>query len=130
MTNPDKILGFLDVTGRWDPSLLWVMLGAVAVHLGPAQWAMRARRPLWSSEFELPRGGRVDGRLVVGSALFGLGWGAVGYCPGPAIVDLVAPSASLLAFVGAMMAGIATYRAFHRRMVPARALVERDARTT
>jgi len=110
MTNPEKILGFLVVTGRWDPSLLLVMGGAVAVHFGFAQWALRARKPLLGGAFELPSRAQIDGRLVVGSILFGVGWGAIGYCPGPAIVDLVAPSPSLLVFVAAMVSGIAAHR--------------------
>ena len=110
MTNPEKILGFLDVAGRWDPSLLLVMGGAVAVHFGFAQWALRARKPLLEEAFELPSRAQVDGSLVVGSVLFGVGWGAIGYCPGPAIVDLVSPSPSLAVFVVAMVSGIAAHR--------------------
>jgi uncharacterized membrane protein YedE/YeeE len=110
MTQPDKVLGFLDVTGRWDPSLALVMVGAIAAHVGAAQWALRARRPLWSSSFAFSRRRRVDAGLVVGSALFGVGWGIAGYCPGPAIVDLANPSTSLVTFVVAMAVGTLGFR--------------------
>jgi uncharacterized protein len=105
MTNPEKVLGFLDVAGRWDPSLAFVMIGAIAVHVGAARWAMRAPHPLWSSRFFPGTRRDLDLPLVVGAALFGLGWGTAGYCPGPAIVDLAAPSPSLITFVLAMVAG-------------------------
>jgi uncharacterized membrane protein YedE/YeeE len=111
MTDPARVLGFLDVAGHWDPSLAFVMAGAIGVHLGPAQWALRARRPLWSDAFVLPGRTAIDGRLVAGSILFGIGWGIAGYCPGPAIVNLVAPSRHLLAFVAAMVVGTGLYRA-------------------
>jgi hypothetical protein len=91
------------------------MVGAIGVHLGPAQWALRARRPLLADDFERPLQTTVDGALVSGAVLFGIGWGAVGYCPGPALVDLVAPSGSLLIFVGAMVVGTALYR-YGRRL--------------
>jgi uncharacterized membrane protein YedE/YeeE len=109
LTDPQRILGFLDVAGRWDPTLAFVMLGAIAVHVGPARWALRAARPVLADTFALPSRTAVDARLVAGSVLFGVGWGTVGYCPGPAIVDLVAPSPTLLAFVLAMIAGVVVY---------------------
>ncbi len=114
MTNPERILGFLDVAGRWDPSLAFVMLGAIGVHLVPARWAARAPRPLLGGDFDRPVKTATDSTLVAGSVLFGIGWGAIGYCPGPAIVDLVAPSSSLVVFVVAMLAGSAGYRYVHR----------------
>ena len=111
MTNPEKVIGFLDVAGHWDPSLGLVMVGAIAAHVGAAQWALRARKPLWSGAFAFQRGTKIDAQLVVGAALFGIGWGVAGYCPGPAVVDLVAPSASVLLFVASMIAGIVVFRA-------------------
>jgi uncharacterized protein len=111
MTDPGRVLGFLDVAGHWDPSLAFVMAGAIGVHLGPAQWALRARRPLWADAFVLPARTAVDGRLLAGSILFGIGWGIAGYCPGPAIVNLAAPSRPLLAFVAAMVLGARLFRA-------------------
>jgi len=110
MTDPARVLGFLDVAGRWDPSLAFVMIGAIGVHLGPAQWALRARRPLWADAFALPSRTAVDGRLLAGSILFGIGWGIAGYCPGPALVNLAAPSRPLLAFAAAMVIGTAVFR--------------------
>jgi uncharacterized membrane protein YedE/YeeE len=115
MTDPSKILGFLDVAGHWDPSLAFVMAGAIGMHLGPAQWALRAKRPLLAADFERPSRTRVDRGLVAGSVLFGVGWGAAGYCPGPALVDLIAPSPGLLVFVASMIAGTALLR-YGRRL--------------
>jgi uncharacterized membrane protein YedE/YeeE len=109
MTNPDKVLGFLDVTGPWDPSLALVMIAAIAVHAGAAQWALHAERPAWADRFVLPRGGAIDAPLVAGAALFGLGWGMVGYCPGPALVDLAMPSRDRALFVAAMIAGVLAF---------------------
>jgi uncharacterized membrane protein YedE/YeeE len=110
MTNPDKIIGFLDVAGRWDPSLAMVMVGAIGVHVGAAQWALRAPRPLWSNTFARSHRRDIDPLLVGGAALFGLGWGAAGYCPGPALVDLAVPSPSRITFVVAMIAGTFLHR--------------------
>ena len=115
MTDPNKILNFLDVTGRWDPSLLLVMAGAVplsalAFHLG-----RRRERPLFDARFLLPTNTRLDGPLVLGSALFGLGWGLGGYCPGPAIASLSRPSEGLLGFLIAMGLGLLLRRPLARR---------------
>jgi uncharacterized protein len=109
MTNPQRVIGFLDLTGRWDPSLAFVMLGAIGVHLAAALWALRASRPLWGGAFSFPRSTQIDRRLVTGAALFGVGWGITGYCPGPALVDLAAPSSNGVTFVIAMVAGAAAY---------------------
>lgn len=110
MTQPAKVVAFLDVFGSWDPSLAFVMIGAIGVHMA---FALRARRPdarpLLVERFSLPRSTRLDARLVGGAALFGLGWGAAGFCPGPAVVSLLALSANTLLFVGAMLVGMASY---------------------
>jgi uncharacterized membrane protein YedE/YeeE len=111
MTDPQKVIGFLDVTGAWDPSLALVMVGAIGVHTAVARWALRARAPLLGSAFVLPRVTDVDGSLVLGAALFGLGWGASGFCPGPALVDLAAPSGGVVAFVASMAIGSFAYQA-------------------
>jgi uncharacterized membrane protein YedE/YeeE len=111
MTDPRKVVGFLDVAGTWDASLAFVMAGAIAVHVGAAQWALRARKPVLSNGFASTGSSRIDTSLVAGAVLFGLGWGAAGFCPGPALVDLVAPSASVITFVASMVAGMGAYRA-------------------
>ena len=86
MVNPARILGFLDVFGHWDPSLAFVMMGAIAVH-APFIFGLRRRgKPLLAAQFSKPPRAPVDARLVLGAALFGVGWGIAGYCPGPALV--------------------------------------------
>ncbi|HSC85849.1 MAG TPA: YeeE/YedE family protein [Polyangiaceae bacterium] len=109
MTLPSKIFGFLDVTGRWDPSLAFVMLGAIAVHAPLAWLARRRERPLLGPSFELVRFTRIDGRLVLGSALFGVGWGLGGYCPGPALVALGSLGVEPLVLVLGMLVGVAAF---------------------
>jgi uncharacterized protein len=103
MTIPAKVVGFLDVLGRWDPSLAFVMAGALLVYLPFVQWLRRAEpaRP-WS-----PRGARIDAPVVVGAALFGAGWGLSGLCPGPAIVSLAGGEGGLVVFTAAMFGGLA-----------------------
>ena len=106
MTNPAKIIGFLDVAGRWDPTLVFVMGPALAVYA--LAWRLRRRSPapfLGAAYPDLPRRG-IDARLLGGAAIFGIGWGIAGYCPGPAIASLtVSPAAPL--FVVAMLVGMA-----------------------
>ncbi len=106
MTRPEKVLGFLSVTGRWDPSLALVMGGAIAVMAPFVYWTRRRARPLFAATLHEPSATSVDGRLLFGSALFGVGWGLVGYCPGPALSALVTGSIPALAFVAAMLAGL------------------------
>ncbi|HVY47889.1 MAG TPA: YeeE/YedE family protein [Minicystis sp.] len=105
MTEPAKVLGFLDVGGAWDPSLACVMAGALAVSVVAFPRIFRRARPVLDARFHLPSATRVDARLVVGALVFGVGWGLMGFCPGPAIVDAAA-SATALGFVAAMAAGM------------------------
>jgi uncharacterized membrane protein YedE/YeeE len=105
MTVPQRVQGFLDFAGSWDPSLMLVMLGAIGVHL-PAYWLMRRRsRPALDSQFHIPGNRKIDGRLVLGAALFGIGWGLAGYCPGPAIATLTQGLPSIVVF-SAILVGI------------------------
>lgn len=106
MTVPARVVGFLDVTGAWDPTLAFVMAAALGVH-APVVWLARRRTaPLFAPEFSWPELRAIDPKLVVGSAIFGVGWGLSGYCPGPAIVSLPAGGSPVLAFVGAMLVGM------------------------
>lgn len=106
MTNPSKVLNFLDVTRGWDPSLAFVMAAAVPVS-ALAFWVGRRRaRPLLDLAFVLPGKTQLEPALLVGSALFGLGWGLGGYCPGPAVASLSHPNISLIGFLFAMGVGL------------------------
>lgn len=109
MTDPNKVLGFLDVTGAWDPSLAFVMIGAIGVHFAFARRANRTRKTITGAPIAYPKQTAIDARLVGGAALFGLGWGIAGFCPGPALVALAGRSTSAIAFVVAMLAGAAAF---------------------
>ena len=114
MGQPAKVLAFLDVAGAWDPSLLLVMGGAIAVHFGFAQRAKRSVAPVLAPSFALPPSGTLTKSLFAGSALFGVGWGLAGYCPGPAVLAIASGNAVPLTFVAAMLAGMLLHRAFIR----------------
>jgi uncharacterized membrane protein YedE/YeeE len=106
MTQPAKIIAFLDITGRWDPSLAFVMGGAVIAFALAYRVSLRRRSPLFAASFpDLPRG-RIDRRLLVGAAIFGVGWGLSGVCPGPAFVSLASGAWAPVVFVVAMLAGM------------------------
>ena len=104
MTDPDKVLDFLDVAGRWDPSLALVMGGALLVAIPGFAWARKRRASLCGDPLPAPPRTGIDARLLGGSALFGIGWGIAGYCPGPALANL-AHAGEAIAFVIAMLAG-------------------------
>lgn len=114
MTDPAKVRGFLDVTGAWDPSLAFVMMGAIGVHAPLAYFIAKRRAPVLAPAFA-PLAKVVDARLVVGAAIFGAGWGIAGYCPGPAIVSLIGGPLVGLAFVVAMAVGMVLARRFGAR---------------
>jgi uncharacterized membrane protein YedE/YeeE len=106
MTNPTKVIGFLDVTGRWDASLAFVMVGAIGVHLVLLRRILRRPRPIYSPTFQLPKRSDIDVPLVLGSAVFGVGWGLSGVCPGPALVDAASGSSYAIVFTVAMALGV------------------------
>jgi uncharacterized membrane protein YedE/YeeE len=122
MIDPAKVLGFLDIAGNWDPSLAVVMLGALAVAAPAYGLARRWNRPLYAEAFAVPAAVRVDRRLIIGAVLFGIGWGLVGYCPGPALASLGFGGGRTILFVAAMLIGMAAFAMFDRleRPVPAR----------
>ena len=106
MTDPIKVLGFLDVLGRWDPTLAFVMAGALAVSVVGFAQARRRAAPMLAAQYQWPTRTDVDRPLVIGSMLFGVGWGLAGLCPGPALVNLATLSRNVLVFAIAMVAGM------------------------
>lgn len=119
MTQPAKVFRFLDVTGDWDPSLAFVMLGAIGVHAVTARSILRRDRPLFAPRFVLPTRTDLDARLVAGAALFGVGWALGGFCPGPAVTALGAGMKAAAVFVPAMLVGMMLARAAFERPAPA-----------
>ncbi len=111
MTDPRKVLGFLDLKGAWDPSLAFVMAGAVAVAFVAFRVASRRSRAISGEPFHAPTAKDIDVRLIMGSLIFGVGWGLVGLCPGPAIADIGFLDRSAALFVLAMAAGMALHAA-------------------
>ena len=114
MANPAKVQNFLDLAGSFDPSLIFVMAGAVAVTLVGYRLALRRPRPILVERFYLPTVRDIDARLLAGAALFGVGWGLSGFCPGPAVTSLALLAKGTLVFVPAMVGGLALAR-FTRR---------------
>ena len=114
MVNPAKVLGFLDLAGRWDPSLALVMVGAIAVGVPGFFIAGRRQATLLGTPLLLPTTRALDARLVTGSVLFGVGWGLAGFCPGPALVALGAGYGKAVVFVAAMIAGMAVFEIVER----------------
>lgn len=110
MANPAKVQNFLDLAGTFDPSLIFVMAGAVAVSFLGYRVVLRRPKPVLAERFHLPTVRGIDGRLVGGAALFGIGWGLSGFCPGPAIVSLPLLAQGTLVFLPAMLAGIGVAR--------------------
>ncbi|HTF88785.1 MAG TPA: DUF6691 family protein [Planctomycetota bacterium] len=106
MLQPAKVLGFLDFFGAWDPTLLGVMVGAIPIYM-LAWWRWRGRPSIWGSLVPTKASQVLDARLVIGASLFGIGWGFVGVCPGPAVTNLAAPSVFTMSVLAAMLAGIA-----------------------
>lgn len=118
MTLPSKVIGFLDVTGDWDPSLGFVMGGAVGVYAVASRLILRRGTPVLAPRFELPTRRDLDVRLLLGAALFGVGWGLSGYCPGPAVVGLAKGAQPTAIFVGAMLLGMLLHTAWAKSRSP------------
>ena len=115
MADPAKVLGFLDLAGAWDPSLMFVMGGAVGVGAVAFAAARRRTRSLLGEPMQLPTASAIDRRLLAGALLFGTGWGLAGFCPGPALVALGLGEAKAVVFVAAMLAGMGLYEWLERR---------------
>jgi len=110
MLDPARVLGFLDIAGAWDPSLAFVLGGAVSVAAVGTVVAGRLDRPILADAFDVPTSRRIDARLVGGSALFGIGWGLAGFCPGPALAALSLGLPKAFVFVGAMLSGMLMFK--------------------
>ncbi|MBW6389748.1 DUF6691 family protein [Billgrantia antri] len=115
MTDPARVLGFLDLFGAWDPTLMFVLGGAVVTTFIGYRVVFRREQPMLGETFQLPTRQDLDGRLIGGAALFGIGWGLSGYCPGPAIASIAGLTAPLLAMLAAMVAGWFLARAIAAR---------------
>ena len=110
MTDPAVVQGFLDIAGAWDPTLVFVMAGGVAVTFIGYRFVLRRKRPIWGTKFPPPVSGTIDTSLLSGAAIFGIGWGLAGYCPGPAIVSLASGRRAVILFVVSMLAGMIAVR--------------------
>ncbi len=117
MTHPEKVLGFLDFAGVWDPSLLFVLGGAVGTTILTFHFILHRKVPLLSDYFHLPVLTKVDSKLVTGSLIFGIGWGISGYCPGPAIAALADPNWETWIFLPMMLLGFILQQVLARRNV-------------
>ena len=109
MINPNKVLGFLDVAGHWDASLLFVMLGALPVAMLGFKLILKRPAPLWADMFHLTKNTLVDKKLIIGACIFGIGWGLAGYCPGPVVAGLGLFSMESVVMTIAIVAGFAAY---------------------
>ena len=114
MTDPGKVIGFLDITGMWDPSLAFVMVGAIFIGFFAFRVAGMRSRSLLRGAMHLPQRRDIDARLLIGSALFGVGWGMAGFCPGPALVSSASGVEEGAVFVAAMLGGMAIYTALQK----------------
>ena len=106
MTDANKVIGFLDILNQWDPSLAFVMVGAIGVHACAYPLITKRASPIFSTRFHLPTQTQITAPLLLGAALFGAGWGLGGYCPGPALVSLMAMGQEAMIFCGAMLIGM------------------------
>jgi uncharacterized membrane protein YedE/YeeE len=112
MINPNKVLNFLDITGNWDPSLIFVMLGALVIAFISFKWILKHPAPLLAESFHISKNTSVDKPLLLGAAIFGIGWGMSGYCPGPAVTGLGLLSLESVILVVAIYLGFFVYNRF------------------
>ena len=120
MTDANKVIDFLNLAGRWDPSLAFVMVGAIAVHLATFRLIIKRPSPIFTERFLIPSITDVNPRLVGGAGLFGVGWGLGGFCPGPGVVSSTGLGPAALAFTGCMVLGMLLFHAIDPARKPAR----------
>ncbi len=129
MTQPDKVIGFLDLSGDWDPALVFVMAGGMLTYMALFPLITRRAEPILTSIFSVPTRRELTPRLVGGGVLFGVGWGIAGFCPGPAMTSLVTGDTSVIAFVAAMAVGMLSFRALSAVRFPQRQSIRAEAQT-
>ena len=110
MTQPTKVVGFLDFLGDWDPSLAFVMVGGILTHMALYRFIVKRPSPVMADVFQIPTSREITPRLIIGSGLFGVGWAVAGYCPGPGLVAGGSGSTNGLLFVGSMLAGMVLFK--------------------
>ncbi len=110
MTKSENVIGFLDITGEWKPALMFVMVGAIGVHMGLYRYIVKRPTPILAQGFSIPTKKELDKRLILGSALFGIGWGAGGFCPGPGLTSLSTGMIGPTVFVVSMIGGMLVFR--------------------
>lgn len=115
MTQPQKVIAFLDIFGNWNPALMLVMMGAIGVHALGYRLIKRRGSPLLADSFRIPEAKSIDRDLILGSAVFGIGWGLGGFCPGPALTSLVTLDLHVLTFVASMVCGMMLHAAYKAR---------------
>lgn len=118
MTRPEKVVGFLDLFGAWDPSLMFVMVGAIGIHGLSFLWIKKRPSPLLATEFHLPTKREITPALIIGASMFGVGWGLAGYCPGPALTSLASLQRGPSIFVLAMLIGMMLFHLFEKKFSP------------
>lgn len=116
MTQPQKVIGFLDIFGAWDPSLLFVMVGAIVVHFITYRLIRKKKTPWFEDEWHVPTRKEITPSLLVGGLIFGMGWGLAGYCPGPAVTSLASLESRPVIFVVSMIAGMVIFRLFDKKI--------------
>ena len=117
MTDANKVIGFLDLAGDWDPALAFVMVGAIGVHATLHRLIQRRQTALDGSPLRIPRAQAWDRPLILGAGIFGLGWGLGGYCPGPAIVSMLSLNSDPVVFGGFMFLGMLIFKGFEQRVL-------------
>lgn len=120
MTQPHIVRGFLDVFGEWDPRLVGVMIGAIAVHAIAYRLIIKRNSPVLESKFQIPTKKDIDRRLILGAIIFGLGWGWAGICPGPGLVALLSGDVRFILFIGSLLIGMLTFQFVDKRFLSAR----------